>query len=114
MKATILRYLLIFILLLLSSQPLSASGGQADTPPSTAPQKLIEVLGCMGCHTIGSKPGSSIASDLTQIGSRMTPKQIEAYLIEDATTRTHGFMPSFRTLPTENLHQIATYLYHLK
>lgn len=112
MKTIILIHLLLFTLLLNNPVAVNADDTIKD-PTSATPQRLIEVLGCMGCHTIKDS-GGSLAPDLTQIGSRMTPKQIEAHLTADAATRTHGFMPSFRSVPQEHLQQIATYLYNLK
>lgn len=112
MKTIILIHLLLFTLLLNNPVAVNADDTIKDLTSAT-PQRLIEVLGCMGCHTIKDS-GGSLAPDLTQIGSRMTPQQIETFMTADAETRTHGFMPSFRSLSKEHLQQIATYLYNLK
>ncbi|MCF6265424.1 MAG: cytochrome c [Desulfuromusa sp.] len=75
--------------------------------------ELIQVLGCKACHTIHGD-GGSLAADLTQIGSRLTAAQIEALLTAAASTREKGFMPSYSTLPKEDLQRISNYLYNLR
>jgi hypothetical protein len=74
---------------------------------------LIHALGCKGCHSIHGE-GGSLAPDLTQIGSRLTAGQIQIHLIAPAETRTRGFMPSYSSLPKNELRLISNYLYNLR
>lgn len=85
----------------------------ADETPQVDPElELIHALGCKGCHVIRGK-GGSLATDLTQIGSRMSAKQIEAQLTADPATRLKGFMPSYISLPKNDLQRVSEYLYNL-
>ncbi|MCK5826295.1 MAG: c-type cytochrome [Desulfuromusa sp.] len=73
---------------------------------------LIRELGCKGCHMIYGK-GSSLATDLTEVGSRLTAAQIEEFLSADPATRTKDFMPSYSSLSREERQLISEYLYNL-
>lgn len=84
-----------------------------DDPPQIDPAlELIHVLGCKGCHTISAK-GGSLAADLTQIGSRLSAKQIEAQLTTHSATQLNGFMPSYTSLAKSDLQRVSEYLYNL-
>ncbi len=86
----------------------------ADKTPQIDPAlELIHVLGCKGCHIINGD-GGSLAVDLTQIGSRLTAKQIDTQLTAHTSTRTKGFMPSYSSLPKDDLQHISDYLYNLR
>lgn len=78
----------------------------------SAPE-LIQALGCRGCHVIQGS-GGTLAPDLTQIGSRMTVEQIKSHLTAAPETRTGGFMPSYATLPENDLNAISQHLYNLR
>ena len=82
-----------------------------DAPKIDPELELIQVLGCKGCHMIHGD-GGSLAADLTQIGIHLTAAQIEAVLTADTSTRTKGFMPSYSSLPKEDLQRISNYLYN--
>lgn len=85
----------------------------ADESPKKDPAlELINVLGCKGCHTISGE-GGSLAADLTQIGSRMSAAQIRTQLIAEPATRSGGFMPSYSSLPENDLDRISEYLYNI-
>lgn len=91
----------------------SATVIAADESPQIDPAlELINVLGCKGCHTISGE-GGSLAADLTQIGSRMSKKQIRAQLVAEPATRSGGFMPSYKSLSEKDLDDISEYLYNL-
>ena len=83
-----------------------------DTTQIDPTLKLIDVLGCKGCHSISGE-GGSLAPDLTQIGSRMSVKQIKEQLITEPAMRTKGFMPSYHSLSEDELERISKYLYDL-
>ncbi len=103
-----MRRFLLFLLILCCFPAVIAIAA----PQEGAPQ-LIQVLGCKGCHTIDGA-GGSLAVDLTQIGSRMTEKQIAAQLTADPASRKGAFMPGYQTLSKADLDKISAYLYHLK
>ena len=84
-----------------------------DTPEIDPALELIHALGCKGCHTI-SGDGGTLATDLSQTGSRWTVKQLEIQLTTDPATREAGFMPSYSSLPNEDLHRVSEYLYNLQ
>lgn len=103
--------LLLLLLIIFTSSPIPAV--YAEEPPLEEDvQKMIEVLGCMGCHTINDS-GGSLAINLTLIGSWKSEDQIKAQLTADPADR-KGFMPSYQSLPEKNLRQISTYLYNLE
>ena len=86
----------------------------ADNSPQIDPAlELIHVLGCKGCHIINGD-GGSLAADLTQIGNKLTAKQIDTQLKAHTSTRTTGFMPSYSSLPKDDLQRISDYLYNLR
>lgn len=84
-----------------------------DAPQIDPALELIHVMGCKGCHIINGDGGSQ-TTDLTHIGSRLTAKQIEIQLTADPATRTKGFMPSYSSLPKDDLQRICDYLYNLR
>lgn len=96
------------LILAVTSTALTAAPGTTDNPTL----KLIHTLGCKGCHVIDGD-GGSLAPELTDIGTRMTAEQIRALLIADPESRKGGFMPSYATLPDEDLQAISRYLHDL-
>ena len=73
--------------------------------------KLIHALGCKGCHIIGGS-GGTIASNLNQVGSRLTTKQIDIHLNAQRKSDTK-LMPSYISLSAEERQQIGNFLYNL-
>lgn len=109
MKTTATIFLILFL-----GGFFSAVVMAADKAPQIDPAlELIHVLGCKGCHSINGD-GGSLAADLTQIGSRLTARQIDTQLTAHTSTRTKGFMPSYRSLPKDDLKRISDYLYNLR
>ena len=102
----------VFLILYIGVFPPGVSVAADDTPQIIPVQELIDALGCKGCHMINGG-GGSLAADLTKIGNRLTAKQIEAQLVADPATRVQGFMPSYKTLPENDLQRISDYLYNL-
>lgn len=92
----------------------SAISLAADKSNATDPAlSLIHALGCKGCHVIQGD-GGTLATDLSQVGSRLTAAQISSQLTAQADTRTKGFMPSYSSLTKEDLDLISQYLYNLR
>ena len=102
---------LLFSVIALGAGLISANAAN-DQPPAVTDQELIEVLGCKGCHSIAGE-GGSLAPELTQIGSRMTEKQIAEHLTAAVSSR-NRFMPSYHSLQKNHISRISTYLYNLK
>ena len=109
MKTTVTIFLILFLCGFFSVAAIAAD----DTPQIDPALELIHVLGCKGCHIINGD-GGSLAADLTQTGSRLTAKQIATQLTADTSTRTKGFMPSYSSLPKNDLQRISNYLYSLR
>ena len=94
----------------------------AGLPPAlsaqTAPEKtsavqLIHELGCKGCHRIQDQ-GASLAPDLTQVGSRMTPTEIQQRLKQHGNQANGSFRPAYRSLSPADSERISRYLHQLK
>ena len=102
---------LFLILFLCGIFPLAVIAAD-ETPKIDPTLELIHALGCKGCHMINGDGGSQ-AADLTQVGSRLTAKQIETQLTAASATRTTGFMPNYSSVPKDDLQRISDYLYNL-
>lgn len=76
-------------------------------------RRLINALGCKGCHTLEGD-GGSLAPELDHIGSRMTRAQIKKHLAAHAESRKKGFMPSYNTTPQAELTLLSNFLYNLQ
>lgn len=100
--------LLMILLFAINSLPLSA----ADKPETEA-RRLINALGCKGCHKLQGE-GGSLAPELDHIGSRMTRDQISKHLADHSTPRPKGFMPSYKTTSQAELKLLSDFLYHLQ
>lgn len=108
MKTNLIIFLILFICGFFSVAAIAA-----DKAPKIDPAlELIHVLGCKGCHIINGD-GGSLAVDLTQIGSRLTAKQIDIQMTAHSSTQTTGFMPNYSSLPKDDLQRISDYLYNL-
>ncbi|MFO7577964.1 MAG: hypothetical protein R6W66_09585 [Pelovirga sp.] len=96
---------------LLCFAPAVADDGVTDADAPA--RRLIETLGCRGCHQIKGY-GGSLAADLTAVGSRLTATEIMSILSAHTVTRTGHFMPTYTTLTPEELELIGSYLYNLR
>lgn len=66
---------------------------------------VVAQSGCLACHRIGDTGNAGPGPDLTRVGSKLLPRQIEqAILIPTAP------MPSFRNLPKAKLRALVTFL----
>lgn len=109
MKKILLLSPLLIILAALLLYP--SPGATDDTDAATL--RLIEALGCRGCHQIQGY-GGSLAANLTDVGNRLTAAEINAILSSHTATRSGNFMPAYSTLTTEEVEQLSSYLYHLR
>ena len=78
-----------------------------------AAQRLIEALGCKGCHKLAGD-GATLAPALDEIGSRMTREQISTHLVKHTEDQLNGFMPKYNTTPKKELDLLSDYLYNLQ
>jgi hypothetical protein len=102
-------------LLALLCIPLSAAVALSEKPAETnSPLELIQVLGCLGCHSM-SGMGGSRAIDLTWEGGRLTTSDIMKQLTTDPQSRPdpNSFMPNYISVPKEDLQRISRYIYNL-
>lgn len=91
----------------------SLANAELDKDKEAEARRLINALGCKGCHKLEGD-GGELAPELDKIGSRMTRVQISTHLAAHSKTRTRGFMPSYSTTPEEDLKTISDFLYNLK
>ncbi len=103
MKITLATFLT--LLLMTTVIPLSA----AESNSETLAIRLIDELGCKGCHRIGSAGGST-AADLSEIGTRMSPSEIAAFLKKPQLPQSR-FMPEYSSLSDQQRDSISRYLY---
>jgi mono/diheme cytochrome c family protein len=61
--------------------------------------------GCLACHRIGNNGNRGPGPDLTRVGSRLSPREIERGLISPQAP-----MPSFRRLPRAEFKAIVQFL----
>ena len=108
MKVLMSTFLTLLLCGIVPFAVISAESSKPDDPV----MDLINVLGCKGCHQIYGK-GSSLSTDLTTVGHRLTAAQIEAFLSDETETRTEGFMPRYRSLSDSERQRISEYLYNL-
>ena len=76
-------------------------------------EELFRSQGCSACHAIGGI-GGKIGPDLTQVGSRREKGWIEDQIKNPKSHNPNSIMPSFATLPRENIEDLADYLSGLK
>jgi menaquinol-cytochrome c reductase cytochrome b/c subunit len=82
-------------------------------PPNAVPgAKLFATAGCTACHTYNGAGGSNLgAPDLTSIGSRNLGIATQIKHLQNPSSVTPGSpMPSFASLGTQRLHQLAVFL----
>lgn len=89
--------------------PLSAQPASATAPAL----QLIHELGCKGCHRIQDE-GGTLAPDLTQIGSRMAPAEIQQRLEQHGNPVKGRFRPAYASLSPADSELISRYLHQLQ
>jgi mono/diheme cytochrome c family protein len=93
--------------LLSSSTPYSGANypGNGD---SEAGKKLVEAIGCLGCHQINGV-GSAFAPDLSQVGGKVNAAWLFAWVKNPQEYLPHTRMPNLR-LSDEQAAHITAYL----
>ena len=61
--------------------------------------------GCLACHRIGGQGNNGPGRDLTNVGSRLSPRQLERALISSKEP-----MPSFKLLPRPKFKAVVQFL----
>lgn len=109
------KYLLLipFLIALTALLSYPSPGTTDDNDAETSTRRLIEALGCRGCHQIQGY-GGSLAVNLTDVGNRLTTAEISAVLTAHTASRSGNFMPAYSTLTPEEVEQLSSYLYHLQ
>ncbi len=111
MSAQMKTIIILFILFLSLGGFITTSVfATTDTRQISSELKLIQVLGCKGCHALAGK-GGSLAVSLDHIGNRFTAIEIEKQLIHGKTNN-KNFMPSYKTQSTTDIQNLSSFLYN--
>ena len=103
---------ILFILSLTFGGLITTSVFATNDIQQTNPElELIQALGCKGCHTFAGN-GGSLAVNLDNIGARLTVAKIEKQLIHGSASNAEKFMPSYRTLPANDIKNLSSFLYN--
>ena len=108
----------VLVLTVISMAYLTYAGANAG-PPSTidmnvppqyqAGKEVVAQSGCLACHKIGDNGNGTLGPDLTHIGARIPRNAILRSLKAGPS-----IMPSFQSLGTQKLNQVADFLAYLK
>ena len=98
------RLLLLIVILALCS-PLPA---MAEDVESSA-RRLMNALGCKACHSF-EQSGSILAPPLDHVGARFTLQQLQEKLTAHRENKSNSLMPSYATIPAEDLKAILQFL----
>jgi hypothetical protein len=103
-------FLLLLLTLFFISGPLPLL---AEETPEIRARRLINALGCKGCHELEGD-GGSLAPALDKVGTRLSRDQINQHLEAHSSTRKKGFMPSYSTTPQAELKNLSDFLFNLR
>lgn len=101
---------------LLKTTALAALALSLSTPALAADEaalKLINSLGCKGCHMLKGE-GGTLAPALDGIGKRLPEKTIREQLVNPKAKNPRTMMPSFANLAEKDLKTLVDYLKSLK
>lgn len=107
--------LTVYMLLIVGSVLTFAALVSASSPPAAdgSAIQLVEALGCRGCHRIQGYGGST-ATDLTEVGSRLTTAEIAKSLAPHPSSDASRSMLTYSTLSAEEIDKLSNYLYNLR
>lgn len=107
--------LTVCILLIVGSALTFAALVSASSPPAAdgSAIQLVEALGCRGCHRILGYGGST-ATDLTEVGTRLTTAEIAKFLAAHPGSDASRTMLTYTTLSAEEIDNLSNYLYNLR
>jgi ubiquinol-cytochrome c reductase cytochrome b subunit/menaquinol-cytochrome c reductase cytochrome b/c subunit len=77
---------------------------KADIPPGAGGQIVLQ-SGCLACHRVGGEGNDGPGPALTDVGARLTKRQIRRALRAPTAP-----MPSYRDLPRAALDELVGYL----
>ncbi len=101
---------IILLAALLLCAGLQATFAQPIQVDEARARRLINALGCKGCHQFEGN-GGSLAPPLDEVGSRRTKEEIVNHLAAHASTRKTSIMPSFSTTGRDELENLSEFLY---
>lgn len=103
------------MLLIAASVLTFAAPVSASSPPAAdgSAIQLVETLGCRGCHRIQGYGGST-ATDLTDVGTRLTTAEITKFLTAHPGGAASRSLPIYSTLSAEEIDKLSNYLYNLR
>ena len=91
---------------------ISSSQDMAEKRDAVEGKKLVNKLGCLGCHVIDKK-GSEFASDLSDIGSKTKPDWLFQFLKKPTAAQPKTTMPDPK-MSQEEIQDTVAYLMTLK
>jgi mono/diheme cytochrome c family protein len=95
----------------LASLPLAACAA-AGTPEPVPPGRQVFLTECYGCHTLGAA-GTPIAPDLSRIGARLSPQDLERRIRDPRTHQATAHMPKL-DLSEAEVKALVAYLSSLR
>jgi Cytochrome C oxidase, cbb3-type, subunit III len=105
------------LLFVLGVSPLPTPGESIPTPAAVrrasgrerrefaAGRTVFAQSGCLACHKIGDDGNPGPGQNLTHVGARLSSRQIEHVLLSPGAP-----MPSFKKLPSKQLHDLIRFL----
>jgi mono/diheme cytochrome c family protein len=89
-----------------------SSSGLPEKGDSVEGKKLVNTIGCLGCHAIDKK-GSEFSSDLSDIGSKIKPEWLFQFLKKPGKIQPKTTMPD-PAMSREEIQDTVAYLMTLK
>ena len=94
-------------------QPATPENGEGTLQLAGAGWEVFKNNSCINCHKIGDDGISELASNLLNVGSKMTADEIRAIIVDPATARPGVMMPP-STLSDDDLNALVEFLSNLK
>ena len=98
--------------LIKNSEPVSLENVPGKGDPETG-KKLVETLGCLGCHSAGDKQANDHGPELLNLGSKVKPEWLYSWLKNPKAYHAGTRMPDLR-LSNEEAAHITSYLLQQK
>lgn len=92
-----------------TSRPVDVNGAEGVPHHETPGAQVLLRSGCLACHRVGSSGNDGPGSNLTHVGAKRDADSIRRMLIDPVDP-----MPSFRSLPREDLRVLVEYLSDLR
>ena len=108
MSVLLARRVMVATIFLLGTATLSPAADRLS-----AARDLVNAMGCLGCHAIGSR-GGTLGPALDEVGKRLNREEIQRQLIEPRVKNPASSMPSYRHLTEEQQQLLVDYLLLLR